>query len=42
MRENEKLSSTEEGAQLAGLEERIACLDLVLGTKAQEGAEEAQ
>ena len=41
-RENEKLSSTEEGAQLAGLEERIACLDLVLGTKAQEGAEEAQ
>lgn len=30
-RDNEKLSSTEEGAQLAVLEERLACLGLVLG-----------
>ncbi len=39
-RDNEQLSSTEEGAQLAELEERLACLDLVLGTQGQEdGAE---
>lgn len=35
-RENEKLSSTEDGARLETLRERLDCLDLVFGVKAEQ------
>ena len=41
-RENERLSSTEEGARLAVLEEKLACLALVLDGAAAREVQEAQ
>lgn len=40
-RDNEKLSSTEEGAELEAMEEKIACIDLALGLGEEDAEEEA-